>query len=66
MSAGKTSNHLKAPNAAGFVGHMRQVFGGDVKVLYVKEGSFELGERTTGWVPVTWFPAEKEKKKRAA
>lgn len=62
MSQVKTSNHLKAPVSAGFVGHMRQVFGPDVKVLYVKEGDFELGEKTTGWVPVVWFPREKEKK----
>jgi len=41
----KTANHLKAPNAAAFVGQMRQVFGGDVKVLYVKEGGFQIGER---------------------
>jgi hypothetical protein len=62
MSRDKTSNHIKAPNAAGFVGYMRQVFGPDVKVLYVKEGDFQLGEKTTGWVPITWFPMEKEKK----
>jgi hypothetical protein len=39
----KTSNHAKAPEAAKFVEHMREVFG-EVKVLYVKEGNLELGE----------------------
>jgi hypothetical protein len=38
----KTSNHAKAPVCAEFVEQMREVFG-EVKVLYVKEGNFELG-----------------------
>jgi len=47
----KTANHLKAPNAAAFVGQMRQVFGGDVKVLYVKEGDFQIGEKQRDGAP---------------
>jgi hypothetical protein len=43
MSQDKTSNHAKAPEAAKFVEQMREVFG-EVKVLYVKEGNFQLGE----------------------
>jgi hypothetical protein len=39
----KTSNHAKAPICAKFVDDMRAVFG-DVRVLYVKEGNFEIGE----------------------
>lgn len=45
MSADKTSNHDKAPECAAFVKEMREVFGEDVKVLYVKEGELEIGER---------------------
>ena len=40
----KSSNWAKAPLCAEFVKTMREVFGEDVKVLYVKEGSLELGE----------------------
>lgn len=42
MSA-KTSNHAKAPECAAFVKSMREVFG-EVSVLWVKEGDFEMGE----------------------
>lgn len=45
MSQAKSSNWSKAPQSAEFVKNMREVFG-DVKVLYVKEGSLELGEST--------------------
>jgi hypothetical protein len=38
-----SKNHDLAPESAGFVNTMRKVFGGDVKVLYVKEGDFTLG-----------------------
>ena len=37
-------NQAKAPICAAFVEEMREVFG-EVKVLYVREGDFELGER---------------------
>jgi hypothetical protein len=46
MSKAKSSNWAKAPEAAKFVKAMRAVFGEDVTVLYVKEGSLELGEST--------------------
>ena len=46
MSKAKSSNWEKAPQCAKFVKDMRAVFGDDVKVLYVKEGSLELGEST--------------------
>lgn len=42
----KTSNWAKAPKSAAFVKEMREVFGQDVKVVYVKEGELELGEKT--------------------
>ncbi len=41
----KTSkNHEKAPICAEFVKQMRDLFGQDVKVLYVEEGEVKLGE----------------------
>jgi hypothetical protein len=41
----KSSNQAKAPEAAKFVEEMREVFGADqVKVTYVREGNFELGD----------------------
>jgi predicted Mrr-cat superfamily restriction endonuclease len=41
----KTSNHEKAPICAEFVKQMREVFGDDqVKVIWVKEGDFEMGK----------------------
>lgn len=45
MSA-RVANHEKAPICAAFVKLMREVFGDDVKVLWVKEGDFEMGEPT--------------------
>ena len=48
--ASTSKNHEKAPKCAAFVESMRSVFGADqIKVLYVKEGSFQLGELS--WVP---------------
>lgn len=41
-----TSNWAKAPESANFVKQMRGIFGEDVKVLFVKEGSLDLGEST--------------------
>jgi hypothetical protein len=41
-----SKNHEQAPICAAFVKEMRSVFGDDVKVLWVREGSFELGERS--------------------
>jgi hypothetical protein len=38
------SNHARAPICAAWVKEMRELFG-EVKVLYVKEGSVEIGER---------------------
>lgn len=43
MSQAKRSNQAKAPICAAWVEQMREVFG-EVKVLYVKEGEFRLGE----------------------
>ena len=46
MKTAKISkNHEKAPICAAFVKEMRDVFGADVKVLWVKEGDFEVGEK---------------------
>ena len=47
MSRAKSSNHAKAPMCAAFVEQMRDVFG-EVKVLWVKEGDFEIGEPLDG------------------
>lgn len=45
MNQAKTSNHQRAPQSAAFVEAMRQAFGKDqVKVLYVEENGFTLGE----------------------
>lgn len=45
MSApAKQANHEKAPICAAFVKQMRELFGEDVRVLWVKEGGFEMGE----------------------
>jgi hypothetical protein len=43
MSKAKSSNHAKAPQCAAFVAAIREVFG-EVKVLYVEENGFKLGE----------------------
>lgn len=46
----KTTNHMHAPKSASFVANLRNVFGNDqVKVLYVKEGKVELGEKSQTW-----------------
>jgi hypothetical protein len=38
---------MKAPKCASFVARMRNVFGNaEVKVLWVKEGDVELGEKS--------------------
>ena len=43
--ASRSENQAKAPQTAEFVAKMRAVFGADqVKVLYVSEGDFTLGE----------------------
>ena len=43
----KTENQKKAPVCAAFVEAMREAFGADqVKVIYVKEGDFEIGAKT--------------------
>jgi hypothetical protein len=42
-----SDNHAKAPICAEFVKKMREEFGEDqVKVVYVKEGDFEMGEKS--------------------
>ena len=41
-------NRARAPICAAFVAEMREVFGADqVKVLFVKEGSVEMGNPCT-------------------
>lgn len=46
MSPAKTSNQEQAPVCAAWVEALRAEFGEDqVKVLWVKEGDVELGER---------------------
>ncbi len=44
MTLKTSDNHAKAPICAAFVKLMREVFGEDVKVLYVKEGKVLIGE----------------------
>lgn len=44
MKTAKTSNHEKAPICAAWVKQMREAFGDDVKVLWVKEGDFQMGD----------------------
>ena len=53
MSKAKTSNWAKAPQSAQFVKEMREVFGDDVKVLYVEENGLQLGEPVADAVPAT-------------
>jgi hypothetical protein len=60
MTKAKSSNWTKAPQSAEFVKDMRTVFGDDVKVLYVKEGSLELGEVALDFVPVTFVNEQKK------
>lgn len=43
MNQDSRSNQQKAPQCAAFVNAYREVFG-DVKVMHVKEGEFELGD----------------------
>lgn len=46
MSQNKRSNHENAPLCAAFVEELREVFGADqVRVLWVREGDFKLGEK---------------------
>ena len=40
----RSENQAKAPICAAFVNEMREVFG-EVKVLWVREGEFALGEK---------------------
>lgn len=45
MKNSNSENHAQAPQCAAFVRAMREVFGAEnVKVLWVKEGDFEIGE----------------------
>jgi hypothetical protein len=39
----KIDNHARAPLCAAFVQMMREVFGEDVRVLYVREGDVLIG-----------------------
>lgn len=41
----RKSNHEQAPLAAEFIKQFREIFGDDVKALYVKEGEFEIGTK---------------------
>lgn len=44
MTTAKRSNQERAPLCAAFVEAMREAFGTDqVKVVYVREGGFEMG-----------------------
>jgi hypothetical protein len=40
-----SKNHALAPLSAAFVKGFREVFGEDVKVVYVKEGELEMGKK---------------------
>jgi len=39
-----SKNHERAPEMAKFVKQMRELFGDDLKVTWVKEGDFEIGQ----------------------
>lgn len=39
----RVENHQRAPIIAAVVAEYREVFGDDCKVLYAKEGDFEVG-----------------------
>jgi len=55
------SNHAKAPICAAFVGNMRKHFGEDqITVLYVREGSFELGRPYDSEAEGRAYKAEEE------
>jgi hypothetical protein len=59
-----TSNHMKAPQSASFVAALRNVFGNEnVKVLYVKEGEVELGEKQPEGASCFIVPAQEQPKK---
>jgi hypothetical protein len=45
MTQAKRSNWDRAPLCAAFVKEMREVFGDDVRVLYVREGGFQTGRK---------------------
>jgi hypothetical protein len=53
----KSENQAKAPLCAAFVEGMREVFG-EVTVLYVKEGDFELSESSAGRAEVSSSSSE--------
>jgi hypothetical protein len=38
------ANHDRAPICAAWVKQMRELFGDDVRVVWVKEGDFEMGK----------------------
>ena len=58
-----TSNHMKAPQSASFVASLRNVFGNEnVRVLYVKEGEVELGEKQPEGAPCLTVTVIEEKK----
>ena len=40
----KTKNHEKAPVSAAFVKSMREEFGEDVKVVYLRENGLKIGK----------------------
>jgi hypothetical protein len=61
MTKAKSSNWAKAPQRARSSSRTcAPVFGDDVKVLYVKEGSLELGEVALDFVPVTFVNEQKK------
>ena len=45
MTQAKRSNWSRAPLCAAFVKAMREVFGDDVRVIYVREGGLEMGRK---------------------
>jgi hypothetical protein len=40
-----SKNHTLAPLSAAFVKEFREVFGDDVKVVYIREGTLEMGKK---------------------
>lgn len=58
MSQDKTSNRAKAPIAAANFDKFREVFGEGIKMIYVKEGGIELGDRVDEIAATCFYGAD--------
>jgi hypothetical protein len=45
LTSESKSNHAIAPLSAAFVKEFREVFGEDVKVVWIRENGLEMGKR---------------------